>query len=437
MTGLASIDIEHPLPSESLWEVLVVGESPSLRVALEIGRDGANEDMAGWRCRGRPLRLTRVAGELEALELLEPGRFQLAVMGTTKSPSMPLCQRLRAGSAVLRIILCAEVGGLGPQVGVAQGDPLETLDLDACPTNEPQVLRAMIRTALRHADDAVALDAARTEILRQMTVRERLEGIAAMVTGITHDVSTPLGVACTAGSVVDEASRRLLTAELRDDDVRAELKEDLKDALDILTRSLDRARRLIDSFKQFSASQFSNERAKVQLADVVTDCVMVLRSELRRARIALEVHAPPDEDLRWDGFPGHLGRVLVNLLQNSMRYAFEPGKGGKVSIHLDRSVDGQGFVLQYVDDGKGIEADVLPRIFDAFFTTGRTTGGTGLGLAISHNIVVNLLGGTIRCDSAPGHGTTFTITLPAVATGDGGLYVNGLQEIMPSTKVVQ
>lgn len=412
---------------ESLWEVLVVGESPSLRAAFEANLDGGSGLVTGWRCRGRSLRLTHVPGELESLESLEPARFQVAVVGSTSVP-LPLCQRLRAASTTLRIIL-------GPEADALQGDPsLEALDLDSSPINDPQAVRAMVRAALRHADDAGALDDARTEILRQMTIRERLEGIAAMVTGITHDVSTPLGVACTAGSVVEETARRMLNADLHDEDAREELREDLRDALDILTRSLDRARRLIDSFKQFSASQFSNERAKVQLSDVVTDCVMVLRSELRRAQIALEVHAPPDEDLRWDGFPGHLGRVLVNLLQNSMRYAFEPGKGGKVSIHLDRSVDGQGFVLQFVDDGKGIEADVLPRIFDAFFTTGRGAGGTGLGLAISHNIVVNLLGGTIRCESTPGQGATFTITLPAVATGDGGHYVNGLQEIIPVMK---
>jgi signal transduction histidine kinase len=418
----------------SVWEVLVVGDSPSLRAAFEASLEGASGVVTGWRCRGRSLRLTQLAGELAALEPLEPGRFQVAVVGLTDGP-LPLCQHLRAASASLRILLGPEAGGLGPETRMVQGDPsLEALDLDSCPSSDPQALRAMVRAALRHADDAGALDAARTEILRQMTIRERLEGIAAMVTGITHDVSTPLGVACTAGSVVEETARRMLNTDLREEDAREELREDLRDALDILTRSLDRARRLIDSFKQFSASQFSNERAKVQLADVVTDCVMVLRSELRRAQIALEVHAPPDEDLRWDGFPGHLGRVLVNLLQNSMRYAFEPGKGGKVSILLDRSVDGQGFVLQFIDDGKGIEADVLPRIFDAFFTTGRGSGGTGLGLAISHNIVVNLLGGTIRCESTPGQGATFTITLPAVATGDGGHYVNGLQEIMPAMK---
>ena len=424
MTG--PVDTE-PVP-ESHWDALVVGESPSLHAAFEATPVDGDAVDTGWRCRGRTLRLTRVAGELAALDSLPRGRFHVALVGSTPEPIVPLCEGLRAGGASRRIVLCPEASAL-------QGDPaFDSLDLESCPASDPQVLRAMVRAALRHADDVASLDEARIEIVRQMTLRERLEGIAAMVTGITHDVSTPLGVACTAGSVVEETARRLLTGDLQDERVRVELNDDMRDALDILNRSLDRARRLIDSFKQFSASQFSNERAKVQLADVVTDCVMVLRSELRRARIALEVHAPPDEDLRWDGFPGHLGRVLVNLLQNSMRYAFEPAKGGKVSIHLDRSTDGDGFVLQYIDDGKGIEPDVLPRIFDPFFTTGRGTGGTGLGLAISHNIVVNLLGGTIRCESSPGNGATFTITLPAVAKGDGGQYINGLQELMPTTR---
>lgn len=405
------------------WDVLVVGEPVEVLEAL----DGSGGLASGAGFRGRALRLHQAADGEAAIERVSRGEVQLVVVGRLQEPVRALCERLRVvAPPSLRILLCADAGG-----GEMDEEVLDALDLDRCPGAEPQAVRAMVRAALRHADDLASLEAVRAEVMRQMTIRERLEGIAAMVTGITHDVSTPLGVACTAGSVVDETARRMLQGNLHSDRERAELSDDMRDALDILTRSLDRARRLIDSFKQFSSSQFSNERAKVQLADVVTDCVMVLRSELRRARIALEVHAPPDEDLRWDGFPGHLGRVLVNLLQNSIRYAFEPGQGGKVSIHLDRSVDGEGFVLQYVDDGKGMEPDVLPRIFDAFFTTGRATGGTGLGLAISHNIVVNLLGGTITCDSKLGEGTTFTITLPAVAVGDGGQYVNGLQEILP------
>lgn len=436
MSGASIVDPETP------WQVLVVGRSPHVDAALEL--TPADPSGSAWRCRGRSLELTRIPAQLEALASIEPQRFHLAIVGSSVESSGPvlvsLCRALRGASPALRILWArapvtpAPGDAADSRAGSLHDDPmLEALDLDVCPTEDAPALRAMIRAALRHADDVVSLEAARAEILRQMTLRERLEGIATMITGITHDVSTPLGVACTAGSVVDETAERLLAVERLDEELRAELQEDLRDAVDILNRSLDRAHRLIDSFKQFSASQFSNERARVRLSDVVDDCVMVLRSELRRAHIALAVHAP-DEDLIWDGFPGHLGRVVVNLLQNTMRYAFEAGQGGKVSIYIDRSTEDDGFVIQYIDDGRGIEAHVLPRIFDAFFTTGRTTGGTGLGLAISHNIVVNLLGGTIRCDSTPGHGASFTITLPAVATGDSGLYSSGLAPVMPSTK---
>lgn len=416
--------VEVPTPSEPRhWDVLVVGDPADAMAGLE-----ASGLVPGAELCGRPLRITRVTDDQAVAQLAEM-RYHVTIVGTVEGSPRPLCERLRSTApASMRILVCNDAAT------DLDASTLDELDLDPCPGHDPASLRSMLRAMLRHADGLVALEGARAETINQMTIRERLEGIAAMVTGITHDVSTPLGVASTAGSVVDETARRMLQGALRDDKERNELAEDLRDALDILTRSLERARRLIDSFKQFSSSQFSNERAKVQLADVVTDCVMVLRSELRRARISLEVHAPPDEDLRWDGFPGHLGRVLVNLLQNSMRYAFDPGKGGKVAIHLDRSADGNGFVMQYVDDGKGIPPEILPRIFEAFFTTGRATGGTGLGLAISHNIVVNLLGGTIRCDSTLDEGTTFTITFPAVAEGDGSQYVNGLQDIIPGNK---
>jgi signal transduction histidine kinase len=68
--------------------------------------------------------------------------------------------------------------------------------------------------------------------------------------------------------------------------------------------------------------------------------------------------------------------------------------------------------IEFRDDGRGIPAEHLSRIFDPFFTTRMGQGGTGLGLNIAYNIVTSLLGGTIRVDSAPGHGTVFIIDLP-------------------------
>lgn len=69
-------------------------------------------------------------------------------------------------------------------------------------------------------------------------------------------------------------------------------------------------------------------------------------------------------------------------------------------------------MLTVADTGRGIDPETLPKIYDPFFTTKRGSGGTGLGLHIVFNIVADTLKGRIACQSAPGAGTTFTVTVP-------------------------
>lgn len=295
-------------------------------------------------------------------------------------------------------------------------DPSETIDrLPDGMSEEDDGELERINSELARAWDAS---------LRERALRARSESIASMVAGIAHDVNTPLGVARTAGSTIADVVKDLLEDPPEDPEELEELREDLREALELLNRNLDRAQNLIVSFKHLSASQLSNERARVQVNKIINDCVIVMRSDLERAKIHTQMNVRAGASYDWDGFPGHLGQVMVNLLQNTMRYAFEPETGGTITIDLRR--DNDGFIIRFTDDGKGVDAEILPRIFDPMVTSGQGKGGTGLGLAISRNIVVNLLGGTIRCESTKGEGTTFTITLPVVATGDSERYLHGL-----------
>jgi signal transduction histidine kinase len=70
-------------------------------------------------------------------------------------------------------------------------------------------------------------------------------------------------------------------------------------------------------------------------------------------------------------------------------------------------------VMEYHDDGCGMDEQVRAHVFEPFFTTKRGQGGTGLGLHIVYNLVTQALKGRIRCDSTPGQGTSFEIRLPA------------------------
>ena len=105
-------------------------------------------------------------------------------------------------------------------------------------------------------------------------------------------------------------------------------------------------------------------------------------------------------------YPSQLNQVFMHLLTNAID-AIE----GKGTIWI-RTWEEGGFVkLRVRDDGKGIPANMLPKIFDPFFTLKPAGGGTGLGLAVSHQIVEQH-GGKIEVESEIGKGTEFVVTLP-------------------------
>lgn len=128
--------------------------------------------------------------------------------------------------------------------------------------------------------------------------------------------------------------------------------------------------------------------------------------ELRQAGIRVELDVPEELSVHVD--EKQMRQALLNLVRNS-REAMEPG--GTLRIHARRS--DEGVELAVSDDGVGMDAEEVERFFEPFFTTKQ--GGTGLGLSLTHQIVTQH-GGSLRCESAPSQGTTFTIVLPGDRT---------------------
>jgi signal transduction histidine kinase len=105
--------------------------------------------------------------------------------------------------------------------------------------------------------------------------------------------------------------------------------------------------------------------------------------------------------------------VLVNLVQNTLRYAY-PGDTADPRVDIRLSDGGEGYILEFEDHGAGVAPDIQPRMFEPFVTSTRGSGGTGLGLAISYNIMTNILRGKISFTTATGKGTKFVLTVPKV-----------------------
>ena len=127
-------------------------------------------------------------------------------------------------------------------------------------------------------------------------------------------------------------------------------------------------------------------------------------------RYAHTVDLDVAEGLVLDSYPGALGQVLINLINNAYLHAFEGRSDGRVRIHAVSHGDGVNIRLS--DNGWGMDAAHLEQLFQPFFSTKIGRGGTGLGTTIVENLVTRVLGGTLRVESTVGEGTTYHMHLP-------------------------
>jgi len=255
------------------------------------------------------------------------------------------------------------------------------------------------------------LNMAQEELVRS----EKLAALGALVAGIAHELNTPIGNSLmVASTLVDQT--RVLNRDYREHGLkRSALEAYLGDAAhagDILLRNLQRAANLVTGFKQVAIDQTSSHRRKFSVAEVVAEIMLTLSPSLKKTGFVFRQQVP--NNLEMDSYPGPLGQVITNLVNNALLHGFEGRQTGTVSIIALPSAEGW-IDLSVTDDGVGISAANLNRIFDPFFTTKLGAGGSGLGLNIAHNIVTGVLGGRLRVNSEPGAGTAFTLALPLVA----------------------
>lgn len=244
---------------------------------------------------------------------------------------------------------------------------------------------------------------------------EKLAGLGSMVAGIAHELNTPIGNSLMVASHFVETTGKMTEA------IKTGLKRSMLDdylanstsAGDVLVRNLHKAAELIASFKQVAVDQTSSQRRGFDLAETVAEVVATLAPVMRKTPYVVEQSVP--EGIRLDSYPGPLGQVVTNLINNAIIHGFDGRNHGCIRITAEMATEGEHVVLKMIDDGKGIPPDVLPRIFDPFFTTKLGQGGSGLGLNIVHNMVFGILGGRISAESTPGKGSCFIMELALTA----------------------
>ncbi len=246
---------------------------------------------------------------------------------------------------------------------------------------------------------------------------EKLASLGGLVAGVAHELNTPLGNALITATTLQAAAQQFQAAVSSGEIRRSALANFAENSIqmtDLIARSCARAASLITSFKQVAADQTSEQKRAFDLLELIEDNIASLRPSLKGATWCIECDVPTG--ILCDSYPGPLGQVLVNLIQNAGIHAFNNASAAGI-LRISAVLEGDTVNLVVSDNGKGIAPEVLGRIFEPFFTTKLGTGGSGLGLAICRNIVTGMLGGQLRVTSRLDEGTRFIVQFPRVSPG--------------------
>jgi PAS domain S-box-containing protein len=234
-----------------------------------------------------------------------------------------------------------------------------------------------------------ALDKARSE-LAHMT---RVTTLSALTASLSHEINQPISAAITSAGACLRWLNRDQPDVQRARDAATRIEEDGK-----------RAAEIISHLKSFYKKDVSPHRQIISINDVVSEMLLLLRSEADRHSVMMRTELATDLP-SVSGDRVQLQQVLMNLMLNGMEAMSERGDELKVSTRRE----GGEVMVSVSDTGVGIPADKMEEIFNAFVTT--KAGGTGMGLAISRTIIESH-GGRLWATVNPGRGATFHFTLP-------------------------
>lgn len=254
---------------------------------------------------------------------------------------------------------------------------------------------------------------------RHLIQSEKLASLGTLLSGVAHELNNPLSNI--------SSSCQILAEEI--EDTHLDYKKELIAQIDEQT---DRARNIVRSLLEFSRDK-DFKKETIPLKQLIEETVRFVRGQVP-AKVGIVQDIPRDITVFAD--KQRLQQAFLNLLKNAVQAIPEEGSVrisarkifGEETMDFVNSVllqecqynavendAGSSVYIKIVDTGTGIPPEVLPRIFDPFFSTKDVGQGSGLGLFIVHEIIQEH-GGCIAADSTPGKGTTFLLRLPA----DGG-----------------
>lgn len=250
------------------------------------------------------------------------------------------------------------------------------------------------------------------QLLQDDLVESRkLSALGMMVAGVAHELNTPVGSAIMTTSRLQKNTQDLMEA-VEKGLTKTALQQYLESnvtGLALVEQSQRRAAKLIRSFKRLAIDRAREDVVQFDLKQVVDDLMLTLDPRFKHSRIERIIDV---DKITMIGKPGIISQVLQNLIINALHHAFSDNVEGRLTLSGKLQGDNDMVEIRVIDNGAGVEQQILANIFEPFITSSRAKGNTGLGMHFVHQWVTTSLDGSISIDSEVGQGTRFTIQIP-------------------------
>ncbi|WP_394229941.1 sensor histidine kinase [Shewanella colwelliana] len=242
--------------------------------------------------------------------------------------------------------------------------------------------------------------------------QEKMAALGGLVSGVAHEINTPIGICLTAASSQLIHIQELITLIHSENATLEEINsilEEYQESCELIISNITRASSLIQKFKTIAAEQSLEEKRSVNLKQGLVEHHESMKFLYGERLVDVDYHLDPTLTIRTN--LSLFKQIITNLLSNAYAHAFNDRENGK--LRIDAQVDNDTVTIKIQDNGEGISDEASPHIFEPFYTTTRSQGGTGLGLSAAFN-AATLLQGKIRyekeCELG---GACFVISFPA------------------------
>jgi signal transduction histidine kinase len=245
----------------------------------------------------------------------------------------------------------------------------------------------------------------------RLIASEKMVSMVGLVTGVAHELNTPLGIMVTSISQIEDEIEKVFITIKSQQLTRSELQrseEACRLSIELLNSSLTKSIQLIKSFKSLSTHSEHQQTQKFSLNKLIKSLSDSYQSVLKEQKTQLTLLFI--DDVMVNSYKDVIIDVLTQLIENSLTHAFNEIDSPCITIRVSATNDQ--LIIDYFDNGVGLSDEGKDKVFELFYTTKRNSSCTGLGMPIIYNQVTQKLQGTITYTQHNMQGTGFTIIIP-------------------------